>query len=182
MSFVGGKLKLKGGEPVKGGVKKKKKKSSTGGGEAAGELALATTAAGDGSGSGGAAATSAAVANTSDGYVLPPPAASADRRTEAQKRHDERLAQLEAERLRKEAAKGYRDRVKDFNEHLASLSEHHDIPKVCCEAWWWLAARFGGAASGVTLSMVVRVAPATNRHAACRHNVFTLRPLQDGPG
>ena len=65
-----------------------------------------------------------------DGFVLPAPAADADRRTEAEKRHEARLAKLEEERLRKQAAKGYRDRVKDFNEHLASLSEHHDIPKV----------------------------------------------------
>lgn len=40
------------------------------------------------------------------------------------------VRQLEQERLKKAAAKGYRDRIKDFNEYLAGLSEHHDIPKV----------------------------------------------------
>lgn len=121
MSFVGGKLKLKGGEP-KGGVKKKKKKSSNA------ELALANAEA---DGETDEKATKAAEpVKTKDGFILPTPAATADRRTEAEKRHEEHLRKLEEERLRKQATKGYRDRVKDFNEHLASLSEHHDIPKV----------------------------------------------------
>lgn len=127
--FVGGKLKLKGGDPK--GISKKKKKKSTGS-EAA--LALATAGSGDAGAAEGAEGTQAAAAaepvKTKDGYILPVPAATEDRRTEAQKRHDERVRKLEEERLRKMATKGYRDRVKDFNEHLASLSEHHDIPKV----------------------------------------------------
>jgi len=127
--FVGGKLKLKGGESVKGGVKKKKKKST--GGDAS--LALATAGSGEALASEGAEGVKASAAEpvkTKDGYILPAPSAAEDRRTEAQKRHDERVRKLEEERLRKSAGKGYRDRVKDFNEHLASLSEHHDIPKV----------------------------------------------------
>jgi protein FAM32A len=125
--FVGGKLKLKGGDPVKGGVKKKKKKSS------GSELALASSlqeqdpAAGTG---GEDKPKAAEPIKTKDGYILPDPPKTADRRTEAEKKHAARVAQLEEERLRKHATKGYRDRVKDFNEHLASLSEHHDIPKV----------------------------------------------------
>lgn len=112
---------MKGGDPLKGGVKKKKKKPSN-------ELALASADAG---GEGEEKATTAAEPiKTKDGYILPTPASTADRRTEAEKRHEERLRKLEEERLRKQATKGYRDRVKDFNEHLASLSEHHDIPKV----------------------------------------------------
>jgi protein FAM32A len=130
MSFVGGKLKLKGGDSVKGGVKKKNKKST--GSEAA--LALTTAGSGDAGAAAGEGSTQAAKAGTpvktKDGYILPAPTAAEDRRTEAQKRHDERARKLEEERLRKMATKGYRDRVKDFNEHLASLSEHHDIPKV----------------------------------------------------
>eukprot|EP00879_Flechtneria_rotunda_P001079 GHRR01001219.1.p1 GENE.GHRR01001219.1~~GHRR01001219.1.p1 ORF type:complete len:125 (+),score=37.49 GHRR01001219.1:352-726(+) len=121
MSFAGGKLKLKGGEPAKGGVKKKKKKPNT-----SSELALTSTgAAGDEQ-----QQTKAEPIKTKDGFILPTPSADADRRTEAEKRHETRLKTLEEERLRKYAAKGYRDRVKEFNEHLASLSEHHDIPKV----------------------------------------------------
>jgi protein FAM32A len=127
--FVGGKLKLKGGDPK--GVTKKKKKKSTGS-EAA--LALATAGSGEAgtaeAAEGAQAAAAAEPVKTKDGYILPAPSAAQDRRTEAQKRHDERLRKLEEERLRKMATKGYRDRVKDFNEHLASLSEHHDIPKV----------------------------------------------------
>lgn len=120
--FVGGKLKLKG--DASGVSKKKKKKKSTGEGS---ELALAASA--DGGGAAAAKAPAEPV-KTKDGYVLPAPPEGADRRTEAQKRHEARLAKLEAERLASHAAKGYRDRVKEFNEHLASLSEHHDIPKV----------------------------------------------------
>jgi len=119
--FVGGKLKLKGGDSLKGGVKKKKKKASSGS-----ELAVTgSEAAGEGQ-----QTKAAEPVKTKGGYVLPTPAADADRRTEAEKRHQEKLRKLEEERLLKQAAKGYRDRVKDFNEHLASLSEHHDIPKV----------------------------------------------------
>eukprot|EP00775_Hariotina_reticulata_P006953 gene6953-7169_t len=118
--FVGGKLKLKGGDSLKGGVKKKKKKASSGT-----ELALTGS---EGAGE-GQQQKAAEPVKTKDGYMLPTPASDADRRTEAEKRHQERLKKLEEERLLKQAAKGYRDRVKDFNEHLASLSEHHDIPK-----------------------------------------------------
>lgn len=120
--FVGGKLKLKGGEPLKGGVKKKKKKAT------GTELALANAETGEAAGEDKSKA--AEPIKAKDGYILPAPAPNADRRTEAEKRHEERLKRLEEERLRKQATKGYRDRVKDFNEHLASLSEHHDIPKV----------------------------------------------------
>jgi protein FAM32A len=140
--FVGGKLKLKGGDP-KGVTKKKKRKSA--GSEAA--LALATAGSGDAGTAEGAEGAQAAAAaaepvKTKDGYILQAPSATQDRRTEAQKRHDERVKKLEEERLRKMATKGYRDRVKDFNEHLASLSEHHDIPKVSAalaragRTWW----------------------------------------------
>jgi len=40
------------------------------------------------------------------------------------------VRKLEEERLRKLAAKGYRARINELNEHLGSLSEHHDLPKV----------------------------------------------------
>jgi len=36
-----------------------------------------------------------------------------------------------AERVAKLANKTHKDRVNEFNAHLESLSEHHDIPKVC---------------------------------------------------
>jgi len=34
------------------------------------------------------------------------------------------------QRVLKMAKKTHKDRVADFNKHLESLSEHHDIPKV----------------------------------------------------
>ncbi|GLC41597.1 hypothetical protein PLESTB_000698200 [Pleodorina starrii] len=125
MSFVGGKLKLKGGEPLKtgGGVKKKKKKQE--------EKALAAAS--------GAPAQEPAQAERDDdaektrraiqGYELDPNAVE-DRRTEAEKRFDARFRKVEEQMCTKAAAKSHRERVKDFNEYLAKLSEHHDIPKV----------------------------------------------------
>ena len=56
--------------------------------------------------------------------------AGEDRRTEAERRHDEAVAAREAERVARLAAQSHRDRVAAFNAHLATLSEHHDIPKV----------------------------------------------------
>jgi protein FAM32A len=124
MSFTGGKLSLKGGEPLPaaGGVKKKKKKRSKDKPQDGGE-------GGGGEGGSGSAA-AAAAAKKGDGFEPAPPPEGADRRTEAQRARDARMAKVEEERLRRFAAKGYRDRVKEFNEHLAGLSEHHDIPKV----------------------------------------------------
>lgn len=37
---------------------------------------------------------------------------------------------IHAERLKEQAKKSHKDRVSEFNEKLAKLSEHHDIPKV----------------------------------------------------
>lgn len=44
-----------------------------------------------------------------------------------------RIAQIFklARRVAKLAGKTHKDRVNEFNSHLESLSEHHDIPKVC---------------------------------------------------
>ena len=62
--------------------------------------------------------------------VLAPPPPDADRRTAAERRHDAAVAAREAERIRALASKSHRERVAEYNAHLASLSEHHDIPKV----------------------------------------------------
>ena len=53
-----------------------------------------------------------------------------DRRTAAERRYDETQAKRAAEKTKKMATKSHRERVAEFNAHLASLSEHHDIPKV----------------------------------------------------
>uniref|UniRef100_A0A7S0S7U0 DUF1754-domain-containing protein n=1 Tax=Chlamydomonas leiostraca TaxID=1034604 RepID=A0A7S0S7U0_9CHLO len=124
MSFVGGKLKLKGGETLKpaGGVAKKKKKSKDSGAiverspDAEGKDAHAKEEKED-------------LKKILHGYELKQEEGE-DRRTEAEKRFQERQIKLEEERLRKFAAKSHRDRVRDFNDHLSKLSEHHDIPRV----------------------------------------------------
>ena len=87
---------------------------------------------------------------TLEGFV---PKAPEDRRTDAEKRAAERMRKLEEERLKKLAQKSHRERVKEFNDHLAKLSEHHDIPKVSPSGGRQLQAHEGHAqrrlASGV---------------------------------
>lgn len=65
-----------------------------------------------------------------EGVTLEPLPPEADRRTAAEKRFDEHAATQEAGRVKKMAAKSHRERVAQFNNYLANLSEHHDIPKV----------------------------------------------------
>lgn len=67
---------------------------------------------------------------TKEGFLLAPPAEEADRRTAAERRHDEKMAAREGEKTRKMAMKSHRERVNDFNAALEQLSEHHDIPRV----------------------------------------------------
>lgn len=50
--------------------------------------------------------------------------------TPAEKRFLQQTAKLELQRLAKMASKSHRDRVQEFNQYLANLSEHYDIPKV----------------------------------------------------
>lgn len=53
-----------------------------------------------------------------------------DKRTTAERKYDETQAKRAADKTKKMALKSHRERVAEFNAHLASLSEHHDIPKV----------------------------------------------------
>lgn len=124
MSFTGGKLKLKGGLGGSGGVKKARKKKrkereaqevKDGGAAGSGELG----------GSGGER-----LGETPDGFKLPVPKIGDDRRTEAERIYDEKMNKREEDQVRRLAVKSHRERVKDFNEYLAKLTEHHDIPKV----------------------------------------------------
>lgn len=118
MPFAGGKLRLKGDS---GGIKKKKKKNK------------ATSASDSNLGSSGDGKTNVPVTDkdnlpevrADDGFKVPK-----DRRTEAEKRFEARVAKLEEERARKAAAKSHRERVKEMNEKLATLTEHHDIPRI----------------------------------------------------
>jgi len=53
-----------------------------------------------------------------------------DRRTAAEKRYEEQLAKREKDRISKIVSKSHRERIEEFNQRLANLSEHYDIPKV----------------------------------------------------
>ena len=116
-SAIGGGLKLKSGPGVAaGGVKKRDKPKKA---KPAAEAAAAQ----------GAAA--AAQGGTAAGEAPPPSLRAApDRRTEAERRHDERVAKEEQRLIAKMAAKTHREKVQEFNVYLAKLSEHHDIPRV----------------------------------------------------
>jgi len=115
MSFTGGRLKLKGDDS---GVKKKKRKKSKAEDES---KALQLVEEGT--------AKESVVKETKDGYFLENNDAT-DRRTAAEKRHDEMMAKRENERVAKAASKSHRERVNEFNAYLQNLSEHHDIPRV----------------------------------------------------
>ncbi|TFK30898.1 DUF1754-domain-containing protein [Coprinopsis marcescibilis] len=122
----GGSLKLKG--VAEGGIVKKKKKKSKSKAtseekdierEKIKELLqsedLVQTSSGSGRGS-------PAVADNSS--------SSSSRKTEAERRFEEIQRQRLLQRVAKLAKKTHKDRVAEFNNHLESLSEHHDIPKV----------------------------------------------------
>lgn len=102
---MSGVLKLKGGATLSGVVKKKKK----------GEKERSPAA--------------EQLKRNLEGYSLEGMQPE-DRRTDAEKKAEERRRKLEAERLKKLAGKSHKDKVREFNDHLSKLSEHHDIPKV----------------------------------------------------
>nr|BAH22603.1 hypothetical protein UP10 [Pholiota nameko] len=64
------------------------------------------------------------------GRNSPAIASSSVRKTEAEKRFEEVQKRRLEQRIAKLAHKTHKDRVNEFNNHLESLSEHHDIPKV----------------------------------------------------
>uniref|UniRef100_A0A803N1C1 Uncharacterized protein n=1 Tax=Chenopodium quinoa TaxID=63459 RepID=A0A803N1C1_CHEQI len=53
-----------------------------------------------------------------------------ERLTPAERRFLEQWKHLEVRRLLKSANESHRDRVQRFNQYLANLSDHYDIPKV----------------------------------------------------
>lgn len=123
MSFTGGKLKLKGGLTASGGVKKLKKKKKKKEREEGEEK-------GGGASESGVEVGGERLGETPDGFKLPAPKVEDDRRTEAERIYDEKMNKREEDQIRRLAEKSHRERVKDFNEYLAKLTEHHDIPKV----------------------------------------------------
>eukprot|EP00695_Tsukubamonas_globosa_P002270 TRINITY_DN3388_c0_g1_i1.p2 TRINITY_DN3388_c0_g1~~TRINITY_DN3388_c0_g1_i1.p2 ORF type:complete len:116 (-),score=30.49 TRINITY_DN3388_c0_g1_i1:62-409(-) len=105
---VGGKLKMK-GEPLKVvGEKKKKKKRK------ADEVKQEDIVTGD--------QIPAELEDRSDDEQ--------DKRTDAEKRYEERMRERELTKIRKLADKSYREKVEEFNTKIAQMSEHYDIPKV----------------------------------------------------
>jgi protein FAM32A len=104
-AVVGGTLKLKGAKgalAVQGGGISKK----------------AAPASHPGGGSAASASATAAVAG------------QRDNRTAAEKAYEARLALKEAKDAAKAAQTTHRQKVAAFNDSLARLSEHHDIPRV----------------------------------------------------
>ncbi|RXW24038.1 hypothetical protein EST38_g1848 [Candolleomyces aberdarensis] len=122
----GGSLKLKGGVAEGGVVKKKKKKSKSKSDSAEKKLdpeqvkellksdELVQTSSGSGR----------------DTPNLVSSSTSSSRKTEAEKRFEEVQRKRLEQRVAKLAKKTHKDRVADFNKHLETLSEHHDIPKI----------------------------------------------------
>nr|ACG24848.1 hypothetical protein [Zea mays]ACG29472.1 hypothetical protein [Zea mays]ACG31511.1 hypothetical protein [Zea mays]ACG34243.1 hypothetical protein [Zea mays]ACG49119.1 hypothetical protein [Zea mays] len=50
--------------------------------------------------------------------------------TPAERRYMEQKQKIDMQKMAKVANKSHRDRIQDFNQYLANLSEHYDIPKV----------------------------------------------------
>lgn len=113
MSFVGGKLKLKGVSDLPGVKKKKKKSKQVSDIKDTSEPPAITDDAG---------------AGTSTQEAAPP--AVEDRRTEAEKKYEAHLLKTEEQRLKKAASKSHRERVKELNEKLANTTEHFDLPRI----------------------------------------------------
>uniref|UniRef100_A0A804KKU1 Uncharacterized protein n=1 Tax=Musa acuminata subsp. malaccensis TaxID=214687 RepID=A0A804KKU1_MUSAM len=63
-----------------------------------------------------------------DGHGHPP--SNNDLLTPAERRYFEQRQKIDMKRLTKISSKSHRDRIQEFNQYLANLSEHYDIPKV----------------------------------------------------
>jgi len=53
-----------------------------------------------------------------------------DRRTRVEVLHEKISRERETKKLRAQASESHREKISRYNKHLASLSEHHDVPKV----------------------------------------------------
>ncbi|XP_044496201.1 protein FAM32A-like [Mangifera indica] len=128
-NVVTGKLKLKGKalDVKAGGVKKKKKHKKTND-----EI---TNAIDNGVEAG---ASTEVVTDPGEKEIVDPNALTGEEKaapyddhlTPAEKRYIEQRENLDINRLAREANKSHRDRIQDFNQYLANMSEHYDIPKV----------------------------------------------------
>ncbi|KAF5312664.1 hypothetical protein D9619_002859 [Psilocybe cf. subviscida] len=118
----GGSLKLKGGV-AEGGIVKKKKKKSKPKSDPPTEEQSSSSLAED---------LLSQVDDKDKGSSRNSPAlsGSSSRKTDAERRFEEVQKRRLEQRIKKLAHKTHKDRVNEFNNHLESLSEHHDIPKV----------------------------------------------------
>ncbi|KAM7471953.1 hypothetical protein LguiA_010136 [Lonicera macranthoides] len=140
-NIVGGKLKLKGKalDVKAGGVKKKKKKQMKLSDQTSQVTGTELSTVGDeggavtdgnsqedvkssGSGEGKEAETEAGGGVGGGSYI--------DSMTAAERRYMEQRQKIDIHKLAKTANKSHRDRIEDFNQYLANMSEHYDIPKV----------------------------------------------------
>ncbi|XP_059643091.1 uncharacterized protein LOC132284964 [Cornus florida] len=128
-NVVGGKLKLKGKAlDVKAGGVKKKKKHKKQNDQSSQVIDNELSADGSAIISTDLNEENINDANKSSGEGN---AASYDEHlTPAERRYMEQREQIDVCRLAKTANKSHRDRIQDFNQYLANMSEHYDIPKV----------------------------------------------------
>ncbi|KAJ3542826.1 hypothetical protein NMY22_g3361 [Coprinellus aureogranulatus] len=126
----GGSLKLKSGVAEGGIVKKKKKKSKSSSKSTSTEKQLDPEQVKELLKSDELVQTSSGSGRNSPAVVSSNTSSSTSRKTEAEKRFEEVQRKRLEQRVHKLAKKTHKDRVADFNKHLESLSEHHDIPKV----------------------------------------------------
>lgn len=126
-NVVGGKLKLKGKalDVKAGGIKKKKKHKKH---EDQADQVLDNELSAGGSADASTDHNEEDDANKLNGDRKAAP--HDDNLTPAERRYIEQKQQLDVHRLAKEANKSHRDRIQDFNQYLANMSEHYDIPKV----------------------------------------------------
>ncbi|CAN6540172.1 unnamed protein product [Malus baccata var. baccata] len=118
-NVVVGKLKLKGKAlDVKGGAISKKKKKQSAFYHPLSEASTGGEAVTDDAENEGGIGTMQAAASAY-GHLTP-----------AERRYLEQTERIQRQRLSKIARKSHRDRVQEFNQYLANLSEHYDIPKV----------------------------------------------------
>ena len=128
-NIVGGKLKLKGKAlDVKAGGLKKKKKHKKHFDQISQVSENELSAGGNAGKSTDLSQDDASDANQSAGRGNA--AAYDDHLTPAERRYMEQKERIDVHRLAKTANKSHRDRIQDFNQYLANMSEHYDIPKV----------------------------------------------------
>jgi protein FAM32A len=136
---LGGKLKLKGAPlPTKGEKKKKKRKESSSADSEEQEKKKqkleteSKTSSQQNSSTTNATTTGVTTTTTTslDDSVAQPKALPTRRKTLAELNFERVQKERQREKVAKLAMKSHRQRIEEFNQHLASLTEHYDIPKV----------------------------------------------------